>query len=1227
MVRNSDLAALRRYVGILLFLLAAAVPSRATTIVLASDDQLVAKSPVIVIGTVASSQAIERNGGIWTETKLTVDETLRGTTRGEVVIRQVGGQLADRGQIIYGSPSYSPGERVLVFLAATQRGDYQTMDLFVGKFTERFTTAGERVWFRPATVGGTALFDQDFKLITSTTAQRDASGFEQFVRARVSGTALVPRYLIQDPQFAPSIGAKFTTISEPNILRWFTFDTGGSVSWKSTGTQPGYPNGGVDEAKTGMNAWTNYNQSSIKYLYSGVSSSPPGGLSSGNGINEIMFNDPKDEIPGSWNGTSGVVGQGGPYYTTSPRSWTSPFAADASHPQSTFGAWQILEANLTVQDGVSPSARINSGLLAEIIAHEFGHTLGLGHSSDTLALMYYSVAGYGPTLRSDDQLAARWLYPSGSSPTPTPAPTPTPTPNPTISAAFTASSISGFAGTTSFVFTDQSSGPVVSRQWNFGDGTGSTLSAPSHAYSAAGSYVVSLTVYGSSGNQASATKNITVSAPNSLTAEFQVSPTSGIAGVTNFRFTDKSSGTISSWLWTFGDDTTSNMQSPTHTYQTAGTYSVRLLINGSGGTQATFTRTVSVAAQTSSVSAAFTYSPQAPTVDTTISFVDQSVGGPATWTWSFGDGQGSNAQNPSHRYTVPGTYPVSLTVALGSGTSTVTDTVTVSAGAGGTQAVSAGFDVSSDSVAVGQTITFLDRSLGGPTSWSWNFGDGQTSSLQNPAHNYAAPGGYSVTLTAARGAVTSISSRTISVTQLIQSFRSLVPVTTQTAGAGTTYWRTELTLYNAGTETLDVFFNYVPGAGVAPQTRTITLGAGASLTYDNALPQIFGIVSGSGGLNVEATSATSKPDLRISSRTFTSGVDGTFGQYVPDVGNTLPATTYLTGLSSNAQYRTNVGLVNRGNATANVILTLYDASGSVIATNPVSVPPNNFQQNGLTAFFPQIAGQSVSGLSMKVQAPFDGAVSCYASNIDNRSQDPVFLAAAPMPVTETLMVPAVARLDGAGGTFWRSDVTLFNPTSNTMYLTFSLLLADVDNRTVAASKSAQLLPGRTLSIGDIFTWMGAANGKGALRITSSGAGAAPVASSRTYTTRASDGGTYGQSIDVVEATQFARDGIITGLKSDASYRTNLGFVNSGNDPIGVTVTLYNSTGLQIGSAFLSVAPMSQTQPSLANLFPGVNAAALGGVTVRAHTDTAATLLTYGSVIDNGSGDPIFVRGK
>lgn len=129
----------------------------------------------------------------------------------------------------------------------------------------------------------------------------------------------------------------------------------------------------------------------------------------------------------------------------------------------------------------------------------------------------------------------------------------------------------------------------------------------------------------------------------------------------------------------------------------------------------------------------------------TIDFTDLSSNSPTSWSWNFGDGGMSNQQNPSYSYSTPGTYTVTLAATNQDGTTTesklgyitvITPTSPVA-------------DFTSDitTAAVGQSIFFTDLSSGAPDSWIWDFGDGYTSTLQNPEHIYAATGTYDVSLT------------------------------------------------------------------------------------------------------------------------------------------------------------------------------------------------------------------------------------------------------------------------------------------------------------------------------------------------------------------------------------------------------------------------------------------------------------------------------------------------
>ena len=137
-------------------------------------------------------------------------------------------------------------------------------------------------------------------------------------------------------------------------------------------------------------------------------------------------------------------------------------------------------------------------------------------------------------------------------------------------------------------FTDASSGTVTGRLWAFGDGGTSTLTSPSHPYTNAGTFSVSLTVLGPLGSN-------TLARPNFITvtnfvgapvAAFTASPLSGVVPLL-VNFTDASTGSITNHSWLFGDGGASALTSPSHTYSNAGIYSVTLTVSGPAGSSST----------------------------------------------------------------------------------------------------------------------------------------------------------------------------------------------------------------------------------------------------------------------------------------------------------------------------------------------------------------------------------------------------------------------------------------------------------------------------------------------------------------------------------------------------------------------------------------------------------------------------------------------------------------
>ena len=254
-------------------------------------------------------------------------------------------------------------------------------------------------------------------------------------------------------------------------------------------------------------------------------------------------------------------------------------------------------------------------------------------------------------------------------------------PAPAVTANFSGTPRSG-AAPLSVVFTNLStaSGSAVinSYAWTFGDGGTSTSQNPSHTYSAAGTYTVTLTVQDtvlSLSDGETKTGYIVVAVANDVHANFTFTPASGEAPLTvNFTdaSTDDGAAVVNSWSWTFGDGGTSTSQNPSHSYATAGVYSITLTASDTSlGISDVITKgTVTVTSPPDpTVTANFTTNDaRTGLVPLTVRFSDLSGGPVANWLWDFGDGETSTSANPSHTYRRGGVYTVSLTVDNGSGT-------------------------------------------------------------------------------------------------------------------------------------------------------------------------------------------------------------------------------------------------------------------------------------------------------------------------------------------------------------------------------------------------------------------------------------------------------------------------------------------------------------------------------------------------------------------------------
>jgi PKD repeat protein len=355
----------------------------------------------------------------------------------------------------------------------------------------------------------------------------------------------------------------------------------------------------------------------------------------------------------------------------------------------------------------------------------------------------------------------------------TPSPTPT-TPNTTVS----------FDGSAS---TPGAGGTITDYSWNFGDGTTQdtgTTDTASHTYSASGEYTVTLTVTDNLGVTSTASHTVTIDQPIPTFTTSPSVPAPNQSVSFNASGSTDPESTITDYSWNFGDgspvDDAGSSPTTSHTYTSRGTYNVTLTVTDNLGLTNTISRSVTV---DNPPTAAFAATPSPSTANSSVSF-DGSASTPGAggtiedYSWNFGDGTQNNPDTEdtgttpaaTHTYTTPGVYTLTLTVTDDLGvTNSISHQLTVDS------PPSASFTATPNPVAPGSGITFnasgSSDSFGTITGYSWTFGDGGTSTSEDPTHTYATRGTYDVTLT-----VTNDAGQTGTITE---------PVTVDTAPTAT----------------------------------------------------------------------------------------------------------------------------------------------------------------------------------------------------------------------------------------------------------------------------------------------------------------------------------------------------------------------------------------------------------------------------------------------------------
>jgi gliding motility-associated-like protein len=320
-------------------------------------------------------------------------------------------------------------------------------------------------------------------------------------------------------------------------------------------------------------------------------------------------------------------------------------------------------------------------------------------------------------------------------------------------------------------------GTITGYFWDFGDGNtlNTNSNSVSNNYLFPGNYSVSLTATNSFGCTNTLKKVDMITVYPALVPAFDADSTSICSLAQPVLFHNSSTGAGSlSYLWDFGDGTSSTSVNPTHAYAAKGTYSVRLTVSNTYGCSSTIIKPAYINA--ANFNADFKIA-SALCSGNTILFNNNSSPAPTgSPLWSFGDGGSGIGLSFGHSYSAPGTYPVTIYENFGTCLDSATKNISIlSPPALSPFIINKGVSCQSPML-----VSFADTSSAA-VSWHWNFtgNPGDTSNLQNPSFLYTTNGLYTPTLTIsnASGCSSSISATLNSAqpTATIQVDTTLIP--------------------------------------------------------------------------------------------------------------------------------------------------------------------------------------------------------------------------------------------------------------------------------------------------------------------------------------------------------------------------------------------------------------------------------------------------------------------
>jgi len=472
----------------------------------------------------------------------------------------------------------------------------------------------------------------------------------------------------------------------------------------------------------------------------------------------------------------------------------------------------------------------------------------------------------------------------------------------------------------------------------------------------------------------------------------------------------------------------------------------------------------------------------------------------------------------------------------------------------------------------------------------------------------------------------------------------IIPVVAHAQGASGEF-RSDVRILNSAGQRVAHRVLFTPSGTDGRQQSLVTnlnIDPGQTVAMDDILRKWFGLggsaaSSASGLIEIRPLNAPSAGSTIATSRTYRVGApgQGSRGEYIAAVPvskflgrattGSLGGRLNMQQLTQNAQFRTNLGLVEGTGAAMSVLVRGFDNLGRSLFSLPVNLKPGEhtqlnsiFAQNNITVDNARIEVTPTGGT---------GRVIAYASVLDAMTSDALHVAGLNVDdvAADEVVVAGVAELQGQASR-WRSDMRIFNALDRPAQATLQFFRQG--STEIAAQATVDIAPNEVKALDNVVgTTLGQLNTLGAIHVLTS---APLIVTARTFNQLASTGATQGQFVPAITPSEGIRLGErslhMLNVEQSVNFRTNLGLAEMSGSPVMVEVTAVppDSRAVVRTQIPLGANEFRQFSNILAQM--GLPTVYNARISVRV-IDGAGRLTAYASAIDNRTDDAIFVAAK